>query len=98
MLHILILHFSLHMDSATTINKILPYLENLYPSFAKMFLRYGSEQIRNVASIGGNLASASPIGDSSPVLIALGAKIIINGNSKRELLLKDFLKVIGKLH
>ena len=84
--------YNLHIGSATPINKILPYLENLYPSFAKMFLRYGSEQIRNVASIGGNLASASPIGDSSPVLIALGAKIIINGNSKREILLKDFFK------
>ena len=55
-----------------------------------MFLRYGSEQIRNVASLGGNLASASPIGDSSPVLIALGARIIINGKGKREILLKDF--------
>ena len=35
----------------------------IYPNFAIMFYRYGSEQIRNVASIGGNLASASPIGD-----------------------------------
>ena len=83
---------NLHIGSATPINKILPYLENLYPSFAKMFLRYGSEQIRNVASIGGNLASASPIGDSSPVLIALGAKIIIDGKNKREILLKNFFK------
>ena len=87
---------NLHIGSATPINKILPYLENLYPSFAKMFLRYGSEQIRNVASIGGNLASASPIGDSSPVLIALGAKIIINGKNKREVLLKDFFKSYKK--
>ena len=61
-----------------------------------MFLRYGSEQIRNVASIGGNLASASPIGDSSPVLIALGAKIIINGESIKEILLKDFFKSYRK--
>ena len=83
---------NLLIGSATPINKILPYLKNLYPSFAKMFLRYGSEQIRNVASIGGNLASASPIGDSSPVLIALGAKMIIIGKDKREILLKDFFK------
>ena len=61
-----------------------------------MFLRYGSEQIRNVASIGGNLASASPIGDSSPVLIALEAKIIIDGKNKREILLKDFFKSYRK--
>ena len=87
---------NLHIGSATPINKILPYLENLYPSFAKMFLRYGSEQIRNVASIGGNLASASPIGDSSPVLISLDAKIIINGKNKKEILLKDFFKSYRK--
>ena len=82
----------IHIGSATPINRILPYLEKLYPSFAKMFLRYGSEQIRNVASIGGNLASASPIGDSSPVLIALEARIIVNGKDKREIFLKDFFK------
>jgi len=81
---------NLHIGSATPINKILPSLEKFYPSFAKMFLRYGSEQIRNVASIGGNLASASPIGDSSPVLIALDARIIIDGEYKREVFLKDF--------
>jgi len=86
----------LHIGSATPINKILPYLEILYPSFAKMFLRYGSEQIRNVASLGGNLASASPIGDSSPILIALRARIIINGKGKREILLKDFFKSYRK--
>ena len=87
---------NLHIGSATPINKILPYLQNLYPSFAKMFLRYGSEQIRNVASIGGNLASASPIGDSSPVLIALDAKIIINGKSNKAILLKNFFKSYRK--
>ena len=83
---------NLHIGAATPINKILPYLEKIYPSFSKMFLRYGSEQIRNVASIGGNLASASPIGDSSPVLIALECKIIIEGKNYREIFLKNFFK------
>ena len=87
---------NLHIGSATPINKILPYLNKFYPSFATMFLRYGSEQIRNVASIGGNLASASPIGDSSPVLIALDAKIIIAGKNIREVLLRDFFKSYRK--
>jgi xanthine dehydrogenase small subunit len=87
---------NLHIGSVTPINKILPYLKKFYPSFAKMFLRYGSEQIRNVASIGGNLASASPIGDSSPVLIALETKIIIVGKYKKEILLKDFFKTYRK--
>ena len=87
---------NMHIGSATPINKLLPYLKKIYPSFARMFLRYGSEQIRNVASIGGNLASASPIGDTSPVLIALGAKIIISGKYNKEIYLKDFFKSYRK--
>ena len=42
---------NLHIGSATPINDILPILENIYPTFAKMFERYGSEQIRNTASL-----------------------------------------------
>jgi len=87
---------NLNIGAATPINVILPYLEKIYPNFAKMFYRYGSEQIRNVASIGGNLASASPIGDTSPVLIALDSKIIIEGNGRKEISLKDFFKSYRK--
>ena len=66
----------INIGSATPINKIIPILKKYYPSFADMFDRYGSTQIRNVASIGGNLGSASPIGDSLPALLALNAKLL----------------------
>ena len=52
-----------------------------------MFERYGSEQIRNTASLGGNIGSASPIGDSLPVLIALNSKIIIQGQVKKNFII-----------
>ena len=81
---------NLHIGSATPINDILPILENIYPTFAKMFERYGSEQIRNTASLGGNIGSASPIGDSLPVLIALNSKILIQGKVKKTLLLDNY--------
>ena len=55
-----------------------------------MFERYGSEQIRNSASLGGNLGSASPIGDSLPVLIALDSKIVIQGKKQRTVSLDDY--------
>ena len=55
-----------------------------------MFERYGSEQIRNTASLGGNIGSASPIGDSLPVLIALNSKIVIQGKIKKTLLLDNY--------
>ena len=82
----------LHVGAATPINDLIPKLKNIYPSFANMFYRYGSIQIRNVATIGGNLASASPIGDSSPALLALNCSLIIQGNKQREININSFFK------
>jgi xanthine dehydrogenase small subunit len=47
----------------------------LHPDFAELIRRYGSVQVRNAATIGGNIANGSPIGDSPPALIALGATL-----------------------
>ena len=86
----------INIGSATPINKIIPILKRYYPSFADMFDRYGSTQIRNVASIGGNLGSASPIGDSLPALLALNAKLILQSKNQRLLDIKDFFKAYRK--
>ena len=86
----------INIGSATPINKIIPILKKYYPSFADMFDRYGSTQIRNVASIGGNLGSASPIGDSLPALLALNAKLILQSKNQRLLDIKDFFKAYIK--
>ena len=62
-----------------------------YPDFKDILERYGSVQIRNVATIAGNIATASPIGDTLPLLLALNAKIVIsNSKNDRILYLKDF--------
>ena len=55
-----------------------------------MYERYGSLQIRNVATIGGNIANASPIGDSAPALISLDSSLVIEGNKSKLIKLKDF--------
>ena len=81
---------NIHIGSATPISDIMPELEKIYPTFSKMFERYGSEQIRNSASLGGNLGSASPIGDSIPVLIALNSQIVIQGKKQKTMLLDDY--------
>ena len=80
----------IHIGSATPINDIIPKLDKIYPTFSKMFERYGSEQIRNSASLGGNIGSASPIGDSLPVLIALNSQIVIQGKKQRTVSLDDY--------
>ncbi|MDC0192494.1 xanthine dehydrogenase small subunit [Alphaproteobacteria bacterium] len=86
----------INIGSATPINKIIPILKKYYPSFAEMFYRYGSTQIRNVASIGGNLGSASPIGDSLPALLALNAKLILQSKKQRVLSINNFFKSYRK--
>ena len=81
---------NMHIGAATPINDILSILKKYYPEFYEMFERYGSEQIRNVASLGGNIGSASPIGDSLPVLIALDTKLILEGNKSRKVSMSDY--------
>jgi xanthine dehydrogenase small subunit len=69
----------------------LPHLAAIDPSIATLLRRLGSTQIRALGTIGGNLANASPIGDTPPFLIALGARIIVGGASgERSIPLDDF--------
>lgn len=46
-----------------------------YPAFGRMLDRLGGEQVRNMGTIGGNVANGSPIGDTPPPLIALSASV-----------------------
>ncbi len=68
----------IRIGSAMTITDAMDTLSLYYPSLDELFRRYGSVQVRNQATIGGNVANGSPIGDSLPVLIALDAKLIIS--------------------
>jgi xanthine dehydrogenase small subunit len=62
----------------------LPLLEQVLPLFA-------SRLIRNAATLGGNLATASPIGDAAPVLLALDARVVVAGQrGERSLPLDGF--------
>jgi xanthine dehydrogenase small subunit len=46
-----------------------------YPAAGELLDRFGSRQVRNQGTVGGNIANASPIGDLPPVLLALGAEL-----------------------
>src|SRR6185437_16530299 len=61
-----------------------------YPELTEMWQRFASLPIRNAGTLGGNIANGSPIGDSMPGLIALGARVVLRGNEvERELPLED---------
>ena len=81
----------LTIGSAVTVARAGERLGALYPDMAELFRRYGSAQVRNSATLGGNIANGSPIGDSMPVLIALGSRLVLRrGDDRREMPLEDF--------
>jgi xanthine dehydrogenase small subunit len=85
------------IGAAVTMETLLPLLAERHPSAADMVRRYGSVQVRNAATLGGNIANGSPIGDGSPAFIALGATVRLrNRDSFRELPLEDFFVDYGK--
>ena len=63
-----------------------------YPQeLGEMRQRFASRLVRNIGTLGGNVANGSPIGDSMPWLIALGAQIVLNGRAgQRVMALEDF--------
>jgi xanthine dehydrogenase small subunit len=83
--------------AAATMTEVLAVLRQYHPSYAGMVRRYGSEQVRNAATIGGNIANGSPIGDNPPALIALGAVLHLrHGNATRDIPIEDFFVAYGK--
>ena len=69
----------------------------LHPSYGEMIRRYASVQVRGAATLGGNIANGSPIGDNPPALIALGATLHLRkGDSRRSMQLEDFFVDYGK--
>ncbi len=82
---------ALVIGAAATYTEALPLIERLYPSFGTLIRRIGSGQIRNLGTIGGNIGNASPIGDTPPCLIALGATLTLASKAgEREIAIEDF--------
>jgi xanthine dehydrogenase small subunit len=87
----------IRIGAGATLNDLRPVMEAHHPAFAELIRRYGSDQVRNAATVGGNIANGSPIGDSPPPLIALGATLHLRrGQDRRTLPLEDFFLAYGK--
>ena len=72
-------------------------LTGAFPHLANYWDRIAGWQVRNMGTVGGNIANGSPIGDTPPVLIALGAEITLRkGDTRRVLPLQDFFVDYGK--
>ncbi len=87
----------LRIGAAVTVAALREAIADTYPSLAEMLRRYGSEQVRQAATVCGNIANGSPIGDSPPALIAMDAVLHLrHRDTRRDLPLEDFFIDYGK--
>jgi len=67
----------LYCGSAITLNQLMEVSREWYPAIYEACSVFGSKQIREMATIGGNLGTASPIGDLPPVLAAYKTDVVV---------------------
>ncbi len=83
--------------AAVTHTAAQSHLAAIDPDLGETMRRFAGKQVRNIGTIGGNVANGSPIGDTPPVLMALGATLVLqNGAATRTLALEDFFIAYGK--
>jgi xanthine dehydrogenase small subunit len=87
----------LHIGAGLTWSELMGPLDRHFPDFAELLRRFGSVQVRNAATIGGNIANGSPIGDGPPALIALDAQLVLRkGRLRRTMALEDYFLAYGR--
>ena len=82
---------TLEIGAALTLSEVENLLAGRVPILAEVFPQFASRLIRNTATIGGNLATASPIGDFPPALLALDADVVLaSSEGERHVPLADY--------
>ncbi|MEI6681367.1 MAG: xanthine dehydrogenase molybdopterin binding subunit [Bacteroidota bacterium] len=80
------------IGAGQTMEQIKSFASEKLPALHKILSVFGSLQIRHVATLGGNIGSASPIGDTLPLLIAFRAEIVLQSmHSERVIGISDFI-------
>ncbi len=83
---------ALRVGAGVSVNELLAVTQTRFPAVYQMAKRFGSKQIRHLATVGGNLSGASPIGDLIPVLMVHNARVILTGaQSRRQMDLDSFI-------
>jgi xanthine dehydrogenase small subunit len=79
------------IGAAVSLTDAMQVIVEHYPTLEELFLRFASPPIRNAATLGGNIANGSPIGDSMPALMVLDAALVLRSGTKtRRIGLNDF--------
>lgn len=78
------------IGAAVSLENAFEQIATYYPQIKEQWLRFASVPIRNAGTLGGNIANGSPIGDSMPWLIAIGAQVTLaSTNANRTMPLED---------
>jgi xanthine dehydrogenase small subunit len=79
------------LGAALSLTEIERRLDGAIPLLADVFPQFASRLIRNGATLGGNLGTASPIGDAPPALLALDARLVLaSADGERVVPLVDY--------
>lgn len=85
------------IGAGVTYTEAFGFLAKRIPQLGQLINRIGGEQVRNMGTIGGNIANGSPIGDTPPPLIALNATLTLRkGAERRTIPLEEFFIAYGK--
>ncbi len=80
----------IEIGAAVSLEEAFTCLSKPYPELTEFFRRFASMPVRNAGTLVGNIANGSPIGDSMPVLIVIGARVRLRkGSQSREMDLQD---------
>ena len=80
----------IRIGAAATLEAAFHAMNRLYPELAHVWTRFASWSIRSSGTLGGNVANGSPIGDSMPALIAIGAEVVLHrGEAQRAIPLES---------
>jgi xanthine dehydrogenase small subunit len=88
---------ALHLGALVSYEQARAPLVAQFPHMARYWDRIAGWQVRAMGTLGGNIANGSPIGDTPPPFIALGARLVLrHGAARREIALEDFFLDYGK--
>src|SRR5262249_6760975 len=87
----------LRLGATVTYERAQAALSELYPSMFELIRRLGSVQVRNLGTVGGNIANGSPIGDMAPAPIGANAQLRLRRwSGARDIPLEAFFLAYGK--
>ncbi|MCR6500478.1 xanthine dehydrogenase small subunit [Shinella sp. CPCC 101442] len=85
------------IGAGVTYSEAIDTLSQHIPALGPLINRIGGQQVRNMGTIGGNIANGSPIGDTPPALIALASTLTLRkGSVRRTIRLEDYFIAYGK--